>query len=216
MEKNKEFLIEEMKKIRSKSRTLRFLMATSFASPLVEILNINLFIVHLWGKSETGKTLAEMVCASIWGNPAKGFLLTTLDNTQVAFERQCNFLRNIPLIVDELQIIKTKYDNFDTLVYALTEGKGRDRGTIDGGLMEGTVWNNISILSGEEPITTSSSKEGVKNRVIEVEENTSMFENGRETASLIYENYGFAGKQFISMILNRDSLFDEYNNIVKK
>lgn len=113
----------QMKLLRSKSKTLRFFMAASFASPLVKIFQINPFIVHLWGKSSNGKTVAEMICASIWGNPAKGKLLSSLDNTKVASERLCNFLRNMPLILDELQITKTKYKNYDTLIYELTEGK---------------------------------------------------------------------------------------------
>ena len=143
-------------------------MASSFASVLVKIFQINPFVVHLWGKSSNGKTVAQMICASIWGNPAKGKLLSSLDSTKVASERLCNFLRNMPLILDELQITKTKYKTYDTLIYELTEGKGRDRGTVDGGLTETTEWDNIIIVSGEEPITNSSSKEGVKNRVIEM------------------------------------------------
>lgn len=213
---NYEVWKQKIKELRKQSRTLRFLMASSFASPLVKIFQINPFIVHLWGKSSNGKTVAQMVCASIWGNPAKGKLLSSLDSTKVASERLCNFLRNIPLILDELQITKTKYKTYDTLIYELTEGKGRDRGTVDGGLTETTEWDNIIILSGEEPITSSSSKEGVKNRVIEIEENEKIIENGNEVVNLILNNYGFAGKEFIEIMQNKDNLFDEYNNLVEQ
>lgn len=206
----------EMRKLRANSRTLRFLMASSFASPLVKIFQINPFIVHLWGKSSNGKTVAQMVCASIWGNPAKGKLLSSLDSTKVASERLCNFLRNMPLILDELQITKTKYKTYDSLIYELTEGKGRDRGTVDGGLTETTEWDNIIIVSGEEPITNSSSKEGVKNRVIEIEENEKIVENGNEVVNLILNNYGFAGKNFIEITQNKNDLFDEYNNLIEE
>lgn len=206
---------QEIKKLRFKSRTLRFLMASSFASPLVKIFQINPFVVHLWGKSSNGKTVAQMVCASIWGNPQKGKLLSSLDSTKVASERLCNFLRNMPLILDELQITKTKYKTYDTLIYELTEGKGRDRGTVDGGLTETTEWDNIIIVSGEEPITSASSKEGVKNRVIEIEENEKIIENGNEVVNLILNNYGFAGREFIEIIQNKEDLFDEYNNLIE-
>lgn len=207
---------QEIRKLRTNSRTLRFLMASSFASPLVKIFQINPFIVHLWGKSSNGKTVAQMICASIWGDPKKGKLLSSLDSTKVASERLCNFLRNIPLILDELQITKTKYKTYDTLIYELTEGKGRDRGTVDGGLMETTEWDNIIILSGEEPITSSSSKEGVKNRVIEIEENEKIIENGNEVVNLILNNYGFAGKEFIEIIQNKDDLFLQYNELIEE
>lgn len=206
---------EKIKELRKKSKTLRFLLAASFASPLIKIFQINPFIVHLWGKSGTGKTVAQMVCASIWGNPSKGKLLSSLDSTKVASERLCNFLRNMPLILDELQITKTKYKTYDTLIYELTEGKGRDRGTVDGGLTNITEWDNIIILSGEEPITNFSSKEGVKNRVIEVEENEVIVDNGNEIVNFILKNYGFAGKEFINLVQDsEESIFDEYKDIV--
>ena len=205
---------DTMKQLRANSRTLRFLMASSFASTLVKLFQINPFVVHLWGKSSNGKTVAQMICASIWGNPAKGKLLSSLDSTKVASERLCNFLRSIPLILDELQITRTKYKNYDTLIYELTEGKGKDRGTVEGGLTQITEWDNIIIVSGEEPITSSTSKEGVKNRVIEIEENEKIVENGNEVVNLILNNYGFAGKEFIEIIQNKDNLFDEYNQIV--
>ena len=212
---NYEEWVQEMRKLRSKSRTLRFMMASSFASPLVKIFQINPFVVHLWGKSGNGKTVAQMICASIWGNPSKGKLLSSLDSTKVASERLCNFLRNIPLILDELQITKTKYKNYDTLIYELTEGKGRDRGTVDGGITEVTEWDNIIIISGEEPITSTSSKEGVKNRVIEIEENEIIVENGNKVVNTILNNYGFAGKKFIEIIQNKENIFEEYKDIVE-
>lgn len=206
----------QIRELRSNSRTLRFMMASSFASILVKIFQINPFIVHLWGKSGNGKTVAQMICASIWGNPAKGKLLSSLDTTKVASERLCNFLKNIPLILDELQITKTKYKTYDTLIYELTEGKGRDRGTADGGLTETTEWDNIIILSGEDPITSDSSKEGVKNRVIEVEENEIIVENGNKVVNIILNNYGFAGKEFVETIQNRTTIFEEYKALIEE
>lgn len=208
--------IDYMREIRKNSIPLRFMMASSFSSILVKIFKINPFIVHLWGKSGNGKTVSQMVCASIWGNPTKGKLLTSLDNTKVALERMLNFFRNLPLIADELQLTKNSFLNYDTLIYILTEGKGKDRGTVDNGLTNVTEWDNIIITSGEEPITGSNSKEGVKNRVFEIEENNMIIKNGRETVSFIQENYGFAGKEFVEIIKNEEKLFEQYNKIIDK
>ena len=207
---------DKMKELRNKSKTYKLMMATSFASPLVEILKINPFILHIWGKSETGKTLGEMGCASIWGNPAKGKLLITLDSTKVAIERHNNFLQNFPLFIDELQITKGTDIDYESLIYLLTEGQGKSRGTKEGGLEATTQWNNIIFLSGEEPITKPTFKEGAKNRVIEVEENNTIIENGNEVANFIYNNYGFAGKDFIKIIRdNKDLIFELYNEFVE-
>lgn len=206
---------EQMKDLRKNSLTLRFMMASSFASVLVRIFKLNTFIVHLWGKSGNGKTVAEMICASIWGKPDNNFI-SNLSNTSIANERLCNFYRNMPILLDELQIAKAKYKNFDELIYVLTEGKGKERGTVDNGIREQTLWQTIVILNGEEPITSDTSKEGVKNRVIEINEDNIIVEDGNATVKFIQENYGFAGKEFIKLIDNREELQDIQQHFVKK
>lgn len=206
---------EYIKQLRKDSLTLRFMIASSFASILVKIFKLNTFIVHLWGKSGNGKTVAEMICASIWGKPDNNFI-SNLSNTTIANERLCNFYRNMPILLDELQIAKTKYKNFDELIYVLTEGKGKERGTVDNGIREQTAWQTIIILNGEEPITSDTSKEGVKNRVIEINEDNVIIENGNETVKFIQENYGFAGKEFIEIIKNREELEKIQEYYVKK
>lgn len=204
-----------IKTLRKNSLTLRFMIASSFASVLVRIFKLNTFIVHLWGKSGNGKTVAEMICASIWGKPDNNFI-SNLSNTSIANERLCNFYRNIPILLDELQIAKAKYKNFDELIYVLTEGKGKERGTVDNGIREQTLWQTIVILNGEEPITNDTSKEGVKNRVIEINEDEQIIEDGNEVVRFIQENYGFAGKEFIELINDRGELQKIQQHFVKE
>mgnify|MGYP006068328955 FL=1 len=206
---------EYIKKLRKNSITLRFMIASSFASVLVRIFKLNTFIVHLWGKSGNGKTVAEMICASIWGKPDNNFI-SNLSNTSIANERLCNFYKNMPILLDELQIAKAKYKNFDELIYILTEGKGKERGTVDNGIREQTSWQTIVILNGEEPITSDTSKEGVKNRVIEINEDNIIVEDGNATVKFIQNNYGFAGKEFIKLIENREELQRIQQHFVKE
>ena len=212
---------KKIKELRNNSISLRFMIASSFASVLVRIFKLNTFIVHLWGKSGNGKTVAEMICASVWGRPDNNFI-SNLSNTAIANERLCNFYRNMPILLDELQIAKTKYKTFDELIYVLTEGKGKERGTVDNGIREQTFWQTIVILNGEEPITSDTSKEGVKNRVIEINEDNQIVEDGNSTVRFIQENYGFAGKEFIKLIKNREELqkiqehfVDKLSNIIE-
>ena len=204
-----------IKELRSKSIVLKFMMASTFASVLVKLFNLNTFMVHLWGKSGNGKTVAEMICASIWGKPDNSYI-SNLSNTTIANERLCNFYNNMPIFLDELQIAKTKYSDFSNMVYALTEGKGKERGTVDNGIREQTSWQTIIILTGEEPITTDASKEGVKNRVIEINEDNPIVEDGNAVVSFILENYGFAGKEFIKLIEDREKLTEIQKEFVEE
>lgn len=205
---------EYLRNLRKDSKTLRFMIAASFAGVLVRIFKLNTFIVHLWGRSGNGKTVAEMVCASIWGRPDND-MISNLSNTAIANERLCNFYRNMPIFLDELQIAKARYKSFDEVIYTLTEGKGKERGTVDNGIREQTSWQTIIILNGEEPITSDTSKEGVKNRVIEINDDTPIIEDGNATVKFIQDNYGFAGKEFIDLIADRKQLEQVNNKFVK-
>lgn len=210
-------------KLRNESETLHFMIAASFASVLIELLHINPFIVHLWGKSGTGKTVALIVAMSIWGNPKVGQLVKNLNSTNVGLERISAFLNNVPFAGDELQSLKNKYvTDFNELIYKLTQGEGKSRGTVDGGIAEQLKWSCAFLTTGEEPITSEYSKEGVKNRVIEIEENNPIVANGKDVVNTLLQNYGFAGKDFIENLppVNKlqerhTEIFNELNEKVK-
>ena len=206
---------EYMRNLR-KSETLHLIIAASFASPLIEKVHINSFILHLWGKSGTGKTIALMAAMSVWGNPKVGHLVKNLNSTNVGLERLAAFLNNIPFAGDELQAIKNRYTDFSELIYQLTQGEGKSRGTVDGGIQEQLKWSNLFLTTGEEPITSAYSKEGVKNRVIEVEENELIVENGHQAAMFLNENYGDAGRDFIENLPSTEYLIQRHAELFEK
>lgn len=120
------------------------------------------------------------------------------------------------MLGDELQAIKNKYTDFNELIYKLTQGEGKSRGTVDGGIAEQLKWNCAFLTTGEEPITSEYSKEGVKNRVIEIEENNKIVENGKEIVNILVNNYGFAGKDFINNLPSSDQLQKRHTEIFNK
>ena len=100
--------LETAAEVRSMSITARIILAASFASVLLEPLNCLPFFVHLWGvDSGTGKTVALMVAASVWGDPTIGSFVKTFDGTTVGLEKTAAFLNNLPLCLDELQLAIT-------------------------------------------------------------------------------------------------------------
>lgn len=145
-----------------------------------------------------------------------GHLVKNLNSTNVGLERLSAFLNNIPFAGDELQAIKNKYTDFNELIYKLTQGEGKSRGTIDGGIAEQLKWNCAYLTTGEEPITSDFSKEGVKNRVIEIEENEQLVENGKQIVNTLIENYGFAGRIFLEKLPTQDNLQRRHNEIFKE
>lgn len=197
-----------------KNIIFRIAMDTAFAAPLIKLTNALPFITHLWGGTGTGKTVALMAAASIWGNPAPGKLLRTLNMTEYAMLSASAFLGDLPFIGDELQTVKTKWTNFDKLIMTLTEGQDRARMHYDKSAPV-LGWNCSYLFSGEEPITYDTSGGGVKNRVIEIQCSAAIIPDGNKTASLVRENYGHAGKDFID-ILKKHDLRDTYRELQKQ
>lgn len=193
--------LEEAKDARTYSVTSRIVLAASFASVLVEPLGCLPFFVHLWGMdSGTGKTVSQMLGASVWANPAVGqSFFQTFRGTAVGFEMMAGFLHSLPLFLDELQLAKDRSGNVNFNVYELASGSGKIRSNKNLGLNYTPTWANCFITSGESPIVSESDGAGALNRVIEIEckESEKAIRNGHKTANVLKGNYGWAGKKFI-------------------
>lgn len=192
---------DEVRACRAYSRAIHIITAASFASCLIEPLGILPFFVHLWSSdSGCGKTVGQMVGASVWGNPTPGEnFFPSFRATTVGFELLAGFLRNIPMFIDELQLTKDKDGKSRFNVYELASGSGKLRGTRTLGLANVPKWNICFITSGESPLVSDTDGAGALNRVIEVENpaGTMCIEDGHRTATTLKENYGFGGKVFI-------------------
>lgn len=185
-----------------KNKVVRLAFAASLASVLIERVNALPFVFHIWsGESGTGKTVAIMAAMSIWGNPKMGGLVKTMNTTKVNIMRTSAFLYSLPYAGDELQTMKDKWStNFDQLIYQITEGIDRGRGKASGGVEETKTWKNSYLFTGEEPITKQNSRAGSKNRVIEIEAEGKLIEDGNATVGFLTENYGYAGKELIEYL----------------
>lgn len=180
----------------------RIVLAASFASVLVGPCHCLPFFVHLWGGSETGKSLSLVLAASVWANPEIGVYIQTFNATEVGKELGAAFCNSLPLIIDELQLVKDNRKDFDRMIYQLSEGVGRARGRKQGGLQKTPTWRNCVITTGEFPIISSNSGEGAVNRTIEVDcHDTKLFDEPKKTATSLYANYGFAGREFVEHLI---------------
>ena len=187
------------KEVRSKNIVTRIILAASFASVLVKPLGLLPFFVHLWGGTEVGKTVGLMLATSVWANPELGHYIHSFNSTAVGRERSAAFVNNLPLIMDELQIIKEK-KQFDQDIYMLCEGAGKTRGNKNGGTDKTPTWSNCILTSGEMPITNANSGGGAVNRILEIECKEALFEDPREFCNIVKKNYGHAGKVWVDFL----------------
>ena len=180
-------------------------LAASLASAIVKPCGANPFFLHLWGGTEAGKTVALMFAASVWADPECGRYWKTFDSTAVGQEKMAGFLGNLPLIIDELMLIRDK-KSFDDIVYRLSEGQGRTRGNKEGGVQRQETWRLAVITTGEQPLSSAASGGGAVNRVIDCECTTKLFKDPHWAANSFRQNYGWLGERWISWLMQDDHL----------
>lgn len=203
------------KKVRSgKSVPARIALAASFAAPLVQKLGALSFFVHFWGLQGSGKTVALLLAASVWGNPQIGGYIKSFSGTKVSQELYAAFCGNLPVLLDELQVISDR-KSFDDIIYSLCEGVSKGRGAKDGGLQTSRRWATVFLTTGEMPIVQSNSGGGAAVRTIEVNYGGEpFFEDARTVANTLKQNYGFAGRKFIKA-LQEEGTLDALRDIQK-
>jgi len=194
--------IEHIKALRASGRIeLKFLLAASFASVLVQILGGLPFFVDLWGETEGGKTVSLMVAASVWANPDESKYIGDFKTTDVALEAKADMLNHLPMFLDDTSKVSARIrDNFESIVYDLCSGKGKSRSNKELGVNRENRWRNIMICNGERPLSGYVNQGGAINRILEIECGEKVYEDPQTTANLVKMNYGHAGKNFVEII----------------
>lgn len=210
---------ETIKELR-KHKVIKMLMATTLASPLLEKLNLQPYMVNLWSSlSGNGKTLSCMVAMSIWGNPDVGALRLSSNNTQNYYSVVASFMRNFTCYFDELQIVKrSKYLDLESLVMDLCNGTEKGRLNKNSQAKQVKVWFNNFLFTSNDRLVKENAGEQVYNRVIDLEIGEKIIENGQDIARIIKENYGFAGKEYIKYIqkIGFDVIFERFKVILNE
>lgn len=205
---------EAIRKVRSEKTAARIYLAASFASVILKPCGLLPFIVHAWGGTENGKTVALMIAASVWANPELGEYVTTFNGTRYAQETKAAFLNNLPLCLDELQIQTSQgKTDFDDTIYQLCEGVSKAQGKASGGLRKQLRWKNVILTNGEHTIVKDLSGGGAANRVIEIESPGPVYSDLVGICDIIKSNYGWAGEEFVKWLQEENS--DHMKKIVE-
>lgn len=194
----------------------RFILAASFAAPLLRILKQRIFFVYNWGGSKGGKTAALKAALSAWGDPDR--LMVNFNATQVGLERTASFYCDLPLGIDERQLAGKNQESLEKTIYMIASGTGKIRGSKGGGLQAIHQWRTVALATGEEPLSTETSQTGVSTRVLEIYGGP--FDDEKQ-ASLMHQeapmNCGWAGPEFIEELIGIDEreMCDKYEEMSK-
>jgi hypothetical protein len=185
----------------------RFMLAASFAAPLVGLIGFQSRFIYIEGKSRHGKSAALKACASVWGNP--DVLVNQYRDTSNALLSNASFLYNLPFLVDELQSATAKNPAAkrqfaESLAYAFGEGKDKTRLSRGAERKAAGSWQTLAIANGEQSVISGSTGTGAGNRMAELvgvpfdgEQSAAASEMHIATTT----QYGTAGKAFIEYLL---------------
>lgn len=177
--------------------------ATAVVAPLIEFIRCEQFVLDLWGGSGGGKSTSIKWAASIFGAEA---LVGQWNDTAVSVERVAGAMRGLPVFRDETQHLIDNFGVVSAFVYAMTQGRGKARGTITG--TQTTVeFQNVALSTGESSIVTMGKQAGTVARLVSVKA-PMMSENSDETSEMINEvtgvlakNHGTAGRLYIQKLV---------------
>jgi putative DNA primase/helicase len=181
---------------------LRIFIDASVASVLVVPTQSIPFVVHLYGGSGVGKTVAMSLAASIWGpsHPQTGGYIGSWSTTRVGAEMRCDLLGDIPMLMDDTAQAERNIRDFSAFIYELAAGRGKMRATKRLERQRDFSWQCLTLSTGEHPIVDDDTQGGAINRVISLHAEKSAFDDFAAATSVIYDNYGFAGREIINFI----------------
>ena len=196
--------LEIVRRLRDYPRMTLCLLA-SLCTPLLEILRVHNFGLDLSSATGGGKTTAAMLAASVWGCPdqkAEGNLLGSWETTLVGAERRAGLQSHLPLILDDSAQARRTPTLISSVIYLISAGQGRTRGTITG-IAAASTWRGVLITNGEQPLTSFTQDGGTRTRVLSVlgKPLGDDIAVGRPLAEDLHrdlcEHYGHAGVEFV-------------------
>lgn len=217
---NKNLWMDHVRQLRKTGKIeIKFMLAASFASILVKKVGALPFIVDLWGETEGGKSVALMLAASVWADPADNQYIGDFKSTEVQLEVRADMLNHLPVMLDDSSKVSSRIkDNFEGFVYDLCSGKGKSRSNKELGIRRENRWKNVILTNGERPLSSYVTQGGAINRILEVECRDYVFSDPQETLDVIKKNYGHAGKQFVNILkdMGEDVLRDMQQDIQRE
>lgn len=213
-----------IKGIVKNSVALMFVIAAGFASILLAVLegyiDVDNFIIHLFGFSSSGKTTALYLAASIFGSPdvrCGNGLISSWNGTKNALLRRLMNVNGVMLGLDEFSMSNEK--NVTSLVYAISEGKERERLSRDARLLKCLSGTYIVMSTGECSIYSKTNGNlGLTVRILEMQDIawTESAEQSENIKRFVKGNYGHGAVEFGKKLAewlagnSLDALFERY------
>ena len=135
---------------------LTLAIGCALAGPLLSLVGVNGGGVHLVGDSSSGKSLAQLIGASVWGDP--GVFAASWDMTKGGLEIEAASRNDTLLSLDEIKRADPR--RVQEMAYALANGQGKGTMTREREGRAKLHWRLLTLSSGERSLSEHAAISG--------------------------------------------------------
>lgn len=135
-------------------------ICSALAGPLLALLDADGGGFHILGDSSSGKSIGLLAGASVWGKPRD--FLRTWNATSTGLEGVATLRNDTLLVLDEIG--EAKPQDVGSIIYALGNGTGRQRGKVSGLPRPVQKWRVIVLSSGELTMGKHMESAGIRSK----------------------------------------------------
>lgn len=209
---------------------LTLALGCALAGPLLSLVGVNGGGVHLVGDSSSGKSLAQLIGASVWGNPET--FAVSWDMTKGGLEIEASSRNDTMLSLDEIK--RADPHRVQEMAYALANGQGKGTMTRERESRAKLHWRLLTLSSGERSLSEHAAiggnpaHAGAELRMVDVNAGTRTHRAFDELHGMTGEsfhraltvatrkNYGHLGVAFVERLTSGDdrtSLLERFTNL---
>lgn len=202
----------------------------ALAGPLLSLVGVNGGGVHLVGDSSSGKSLAQLVASSVWGDP--GVFAASWDMTKGGLEIEAASRNDTLLCLDEIKRADPR--RVQEMAYALANGQGKGTMTREREGRAKLNWRLLTLSSGERSLSEHAAiggnpaHAGAELRMVDVNAGTRTYRAFDELHGMTGEDFhraltvaasrhfGHLGAAFVERLTagnDRDTLLEDFAKV---
>lgn len=202
----------------------------ALAGPLLAKIGVNGGGVHLVGDSSSGKSLAQLIAASVWGNPSN--FAASWDVSKGGVEIEAASRNDTILILDEIKRADPK--RVQEMAYAIANGMGKGTMTREREGRAKLMWRVLALSSGERSLTEhaamsgNSAHAGAELRLVDINAGTRQFrafddvhgmsgqEFHRVLSDAVTRHFGHIGPRFVECLFaiqEKENFNEEFSKV---
>lgn len=193
-------------------------IGAALAAPLLKILHLPNFWLHIQGQRNYAKTPLLKFALSAYGNPAETYLLRSFDSSPKNRVTMAVAMNDLPQAIDELETLSPKETaELQKSVYDYCSGMDGQKNQKNGEVREVTRFRGVRISTGERPILEQNAKGGALKRCITLHVTSPLFDD--ETAHQLHRfcelNHGHFGRLWTEYISEHEKeILADYDRVL--